>query len=128
MIRKFIAGLCLSVGFLPLAHASLTIDNQTDFSSTAILNNATCSTILGSEGVTKPHDVNTVSDAKVALGCILNRSNCTAKLYMTDNCKGDVVAVVTFDTGKGIKSIENKNVNGFVVSGSGFSAKIEQKK
>jgi|SRR3990167_2091461 len=128
MIRKLIAGLCLSVGLLPLAHASLTIDNQTDYYSTAKLNGAACSTILGDTGITKPHSVNTVSDLNVGIGCIMNKKNCKAELYMTNNCSGNVVAIIMFDTSKGIKSIDNKGIDGFSISGSEFSAKIEQHK
>lgn len=87
----------------------LTLVNNTNQDSTSVINNGVCSTILGSTGITKAHSTNVVPESKINLACILNRSNCKADVYMTNNCTGKVVATVVMDTKKGIKSVDIKD-------------------
>lgn len=107
--------------------AGLTIDNQTDFDSTSVLNNGACSTILGSDGITKAHTRKTVSESKIRLACIGHWSNCKAEVYMSNNCTGPVVATAYFDTKTGLKkeTIQNHS-DKFVIDGEGFTAIIKQ--
>src|SRR3990167_1148962 len=126
MIKKCILGLCLSVGLLPLAHAGLNITNNTDKPSTAVINNGPCSTMLGEHGTTQPHTTNSVPDGIIKLACLIHTSDCKANLYMSDNCSVSVIANIVFDTKKGIRNIDNKNIDGYTVSGSGFDATINK--
>ncbi len=85
---------------------ALTIVNNTDQDSTSVINGGLCSTVFGSDGVTKAHSTNVVSDKLIALACVLNSSNCKADIYMTNNCSGPVIASAVFDTKTGMKSID----------------------
>lgn len=124
LLRKTLLAVGLSC-LASFANAGLTITNNTDFPSTAIINNGACSTILGKEGTTQPHSTNTVGDTTIKLACIAKPSNCSAVLYMTKDCKGDAAADIIFDTKTGIKDIKNKGTI-YKVSGSAFSATIDK--
>lgn len=112
--------------FTANAASGLTIDNQTDFDSTSVLNNGACSTILGAEGVTNAHTKKTVSASKIRLACLGNWSNCKAVVYMSNNCTGPVAATVYFDINTGIKSVQSQS-DKFEISGSGFTSTLKQK-
>lgn len=103
-----------------LASPDLFIHNSTDNYSTSIINNGFCSTKLGEAGVTKPGEKNhQVSGGTVRLACIGHWTDCKAKVYMSADCTGPVVATVLLDIEKGIKSIEPQDPS-FTVTGSGF--------
>ncbi|VVC75876.1 hypothetical protein AQUSIP_11770 [Aquicella siphonis] len=115
------AGLCS----VPLAaQAGLTIVNNTDKDSTSIINDGMCSSSL-SGGITKAHSTNKVSDIIIGFACYGHASDCKADVYMTDNCSGDKVATVMFDTKKGIYDIKNVDTTKFKISGSGFTVNLD---
>lgn len=109
--RKSIFASALSIGLSLIAAQSfaaqaLTIVNNTNQDSTSKINGGLCSTVFGSDGVTKAHSTHVVSDKIVALACMGNSSNCKADIYMTNNCSGPVIATAVFDTNTGVKSID----------------------
>jgi len=105
----------------------LTIDNQTDFDSTSVLNNGACSTILGADGITKAHTKKTVAPTKIRLACLGHWDNCKAVVYMTNNCSGPAVATTYFNVKTGVKkeTIVNHSEK-FTLDGDGFTATIKQ--
>lgn len=127
-IRKIIAmpliamGLC-SATALSYAANGLTIVNNTDEDSTSIINDGMCSNKL-TGGVTKAHSTNVVSGTIVSLACFGHASDCKAEVYMTNDCSGDKIATVMFDTKTGIKSVA-MNTNQYQVSGSGFNIQLD---
>lgn len=112
----------ISSPFLASA-ADLTIVNNTNRDSTSVINHGACSTILGSHGITPAHSTNVVPSKIVTFACLLNRSNCRADVYMTNNCSGPVIATASFDVNSGIKSIDILDPS-FTVSYSGFAITI----
>lgn len=109
--RKSILASALTIGLSLIsmqsyAAQSLTIVNNTNQDSTSKINGGLCSTVFGSDGVTKAHSTHVVSDKLVALACMGNSSNCKAEIYMTNNCSGPVVGTAIFDTNTGIKSMD----------------------
>jgi len=117
----------LVAAFLPAAAqaAGLTIKNDTDKDSTSVINNGACSTILGESGVTRAHTEKTVPEYKIRIACMRHSHDCKADVYMSDNCKGPVVAKVIFDVSTGIKNVENMGL-GYKISASGYKATISQ--
>ncbi|MDR3491771.1 MAG: hypothetical protein P4M12_07005 [Gammaproteobacteria bacterium] len=85
-----------------IASAALTIVNNTSHDSTTIINN-TCSTAIGSDGITHPHSVNQVSDMNIRLVCFMTPNNCVADVRMTADCSGESVATVVYDVDSGVK-------------------------
>jgi hypothetical protein len=109
--RKSILASALAIGVSLIsaqsfAAQSLTIMNNTNQDSTSRINGGLCSTVFGSDGVTKAHSTHVVDSKLVALACMGNSSNCKAEIYMTNNCSGSVVGTAIFDTNTGIKSID----------------------
>lgn len=126
MFKKKIVGLTITaIISLPMLSfaGDLTLVNDTNRDSTCVINNGACSTILGSSGVTKAHTTNTVAESKINLACILNRSNCKADVYMTDNCSGPIVGTVILDTKTGIKSVQMHDAS-YTITGSAFSVTL----
>lgn len=105
--KKIIAASIITALSIPaLAQAAdLTIVNNTNQTSTSMINGTSCSSALGDIGITAPHSQSTIPSSKVNLACIANPTNCRADVYMTNNCTGSSVAVVIFDTKTGIKSV-----------------------
>lgn len=124
-MKKIMAFGLLGFGLVSTAFAAsdLTIVNNTNNDSTSIINNGICSNTL-SGGVTKAHSTNVVKKTVIGLACLGHASNCKADVYMTNNCSGNKVASVVFDTGSGIKSI-TMNSNNFHISGSGFRIQLD---
>src|SRR5689334_9628112 len=95
-IKMFSAAtLACCVLSLPLpAKADLTIDNQTFFPSTCKINNqkgnAQCSNTIPIYGVTQAHTKNVIPQGILWGACLTNLHDCTAEVYMTDNCTGPV--------------------------------------
>lgn len=126
-IKKTFVMTALSLAIPSFAMANdLTIINNTNAESTSVINNGACSNILGPAGVTHAHSTNVVTEAFITKGCIFNKNNCKAEVHMTNNCTGPVIANVIFDVKTGIKQIETvANSDGYVVSGSGFTASFD---
>lgn len=101
----------------------LTIVNNTDMDSTSIINDGMCSNTL-SGGVSKAHSTNIVSSTVIGLACFGHSSDCKADVYMTNNCSGDKVGTVIFDTKNGIKSV-TMNTNQYQITGSGFNIQLD---
>lgn len=119
--RAAIATLTCCTLSLPLsAQADLIIDNQTFFPSTCKINNqkgnAQCSNTIPIYGVTQAHSKNTIPQGIIWGGCLANLHDCTAEVYMTDNCTGPIVATAVFDINSGIKSLVNTAGSNFVLS------------
>lgn len=105
---------------------TLTIDNKTDFDSTTRANGGLCSSsVLGDAGITHPGHVNVITKNQLNLACMFNKKDCTADVYMSDNCSGDIVATVTMDvTDAGIKTVTIKNPN-FIFDYSAFAITLK---
>jgi len=109
----------------------LVIINNTRFDSTSITNNGFCSaTILGEAGITRAGKTNVVADAKIRKACLFNKHQCRAAVYMTANCSGPKVADVMFDVDTGIQSVTmtDADSNPFIISGTGFTTILDEKK
>lgn len=128
IIFTSLAALSFATPFV--AHADdLTIINNTNYDSTSIINNGPCSDMLRDHGVTHPHSTNQVPQKTFAAACIRNKQNCTAAVYMTNNCNStpgaNPVAIVIVDVNTGIKSVTPTSTpQGFTVAGNGFAATI----
>jgi hypothetical protein len=118
--KKLMTGMLMLGASLPLmANAGLTITNNTDFDSTSIINNAPICSSSMTGGVTPAHSVNNVPDKTVWWACITNTTNCTADVYLTNNCTGPKIATVTFDVKTGIKSVV-MHTSDHQITGAGF--------
>lgn len=120
--KMILSGLCLISLSVPfsLQAANLTIKNETNRDSTSIINHGACSTILGSSGVTKAHTTNVVSESTLLKACFLNRTNCQADVYMSNNCSGQKVATAIFDVYTGLKSVQVFD-SSYTFDGNAFS-------
>ena len=126
LFKKTSIILTLSFSFISFAYADLKITNNTNTPATSVINNGSCSDNLpNGYGVTQPHSTNAVPDWIIKLACLMHTKDCKAEVHMTNNCSGPVIASVIFDTKKGVQSIQNKDVDGYVVSGSGFDINID---
>lgn len=118
-ISLILAGLSM-VPFCAQA-SDLIISNNTDFTSTSVINHGLCSSFLKEAGIVKAHEQNHhVPESKVKLACTIFQSNCVADVYLTDNCTGPVIATVTFDTSKGIVGEPLMRDPNYKVTGAGF--------
>jgi hypothetical protein len=121
---KIIGAILLS---LPLvANASLTVINNTNQDSTSVINN-TCSSAIGSTGITKKHTTNTVPDMAIQLVCGFTPHNCVADVRMTTDCSGASVATISFDVSTGIKTATLSAAGqqaGYSISAQGFSVQL----
>jgi hypothetical protein len=95
----------------------LLISNNTDYFSTAIINGGPCSTVLPNNyGITSPHEMaHTVPGGYVKMACFLNPFNCTADVYMTENCSGPKIATVYVNIFQGINSVDPVPNSGYSV-------------
>jgi hypothetical protein len=117
-----IATIGLSFSFL--AHAELTVSNQTNQPSTSRINDGYCSTdILGADGITPPHTSKPIEDWKIDLACMGNYENCKADIYMTNNCTGPAISTVIFSKTSGIKYV-SPPVAGYAITWSPFAITI----
>ena len=107
---------------------ALVTNNDTNFDSTCVINDGSCSTVLGQVGVTKAHEQHHVIDAStVWFACIANRRNCKADVYMTNHCNDNnepSVATVVFDVSSGIKSITMHDSNYAITAVAPFEITI----
>lgn len=125
--RMILATALFAIAPLTANAGDLIVNNHTDYDSTSIINNGSCSTILGEMGISRKHtDHNVVPDSKVRFACFLNKKNCKADVYMSANCTGPKIATVLFDVDTGIKSIQMLDPK-FQIIGSGFTTTMEQK-
>lgn len=128
MLRNTLLSLMLSgiCGIACAAHSVLTI-NETDFPSTAMINNSHCSSdIPGGSGITEPHSQNSISGWMVGLACMGSPNNqCTAEIYLDRACKGMPIGTVVFDTTNGYisKQMTSTDYNIDVVDGFTFILK-----
>ena len=109
---------CFSVS----AYADATVRNNTDTVATAYVSGS-CSSMAGDEGIMKPHSSVVVPQWVLGFFCGFG---CDAQVYMSNNCSGPKIATIHADSISGITNVNNHNVKGFRVTGSGFSASIEQ--
>lgn len=96
-LSGLMAGLTLSINAMAFCSPGkplLTITNNTTSNATSTLNNALCSTTIGDIGITKPQSQSTLNECQVIAACIMNESDCTAAVHMSNNCSGPVVGVV----------------------------------
>lgn len=96
-VSGLIAGLTLSMSAMAFCSNDkplLTITNNTTASATSTINNGLCSTTIGDIGITKPQSQSTLSECQVIAACILNESDCTAAVHLSNNCSGPVIGVV----------------------------------
>ena|SRR3990167_4486847 len=104
--------------------ADLYITNSTKHDSTT-KSYGRCSNFL-SDGVTPSGAVNhKVPEWELKLACVGHTSDCSADVYMSDNCTDSTkIGTVRFDvTGKGLIGSELTNKS-YQVSGSGFNLSI----
>jgi hypothetical protein len=108
----------------------LTIINNTAFDSTTITNNGFCSArILGENGISRAGQTHVIADSLVRKGCMLNKHQCHAAVYMNATCTGEIYAHVIFDVDTGIQSVTltNPDTNPFIITGSGFTTQLDSK-
>lgn len=114
------------------AGADLTIMNNTNHSSTALVNNGPCSSTLGKIGITKAHSPNVVPWKILDFICSANKQECKASVYVSENCSGPAIATATLNIATGIvdkdkdgnPGIVNNGVDGYMIVGSGFHIDI----
>lgn len=109
---KAIFGSLLTVGLcgaFAVYAAPLTIDNQTDHDSTSVINKGSCSASVPG-GVTRAHTKNVVPETLLRALC--GMKDCTADIYMQDNCRGPIIATAVFNVKVGLKSI-SQPINGY---------------
>jgi len=126
LFKSIIAVGTICLSSLALAGQPLTIHDNTDFPSTTIANNGPCSSIL-SDGVTQAHTTNVVSEKSIKAACILNKENCDARVYLSNNCSGAFIAHVVFSINTGIKKIDNEAGSDYCIKGSGFDVILDRK-
>lgn len=127
MISTSLLALGVSCGsmYAQAAASDLTLINNTDHESTAILNNNhICSSWLGV--VTHPHDKSTVSASTLDLACGKNAAFCRADVYLTKDCSGPIVGVVYFDiTNLGFIS-RSMNDSSYDIKGARFTVSMDK--
>lgn len=107
----------------------LNLINNTDLDSTSIINNGMCSSsLLGKDGITKAHDTNKIAGGLVKMACFRiadpKAENCSADVYMSNDCSGKKVATVILDISSGVKSI-TMHGEGYKISASGFNIQMD---
>ena len=94
--------LCSNLLAVPLANATgFLIANNTDKNFTVNINQA-CSVEFG---IINAHSTKIISEAAFNNACKGTPLYCEAKIYHSDNCSGEKVANVVFDTTIGVKEI-----------------------
>ena len=98
-----------SIAALPvLAHADITVYNNTDSYATAYVKDSPCSSDLGNSGVAKPRQSLNIPHIVFTKYC--GFSTCDAHIFATKDCgaSGKEVATVTIDGFLGeVKSVNN---------------------
>ena len=128
----------LSVGLLAmpvLAHADLTIVNNTAEDSTSVLNGGICSVSLGDVGTTKAKMRNVVPQQTLSIACFFHPNDCRADIFMNPpppagqkpTCNGFPIATVVFSTTTGVTEIQLKAhpSKHYKVSAKGFYIQID---
>lgn len=100
----------------------MTINNNSDAVATASAGVSPCSGSIGDRGIIKPHSNVVIPSWAVGMYCT---SDCKAQVYISKNCSGKSIATVTANVRDGVKKIENHDVDGYQVVGSGFNMSIE---
>lgn len=104
-----------SAVFAQAADKALAIDNKTgkEFSYKI---NGRCSTILGSNGVTKAHSLDQLSLGLLSTMCT-EPENCNAIVYQTNNCTGKPIGTLTFNKQNGITNIQTDENSALAIAG-----------
>jgi len=103
-----------------LAHATLTIRNNTSFSSSAIINDGMCSNEMGTEGITAPNSGHVISDEIIGYAC--DTFPCKAEIFANDSCSrsdGNPIAIITIADTNTIATIDDHHVGSFKIAGGG---------
>lgn len=135
-IKRFIATslFALSLSSVNSYAADLTIYNATDYDSTSNVEHSSCSTRMGDGGITHKHNHNVVPGRLLRVTCGWHTEDCTADVYMTNNCSGPVVSRVTLSLTRGIINIapqplsDDSPFKGVTIRSDGFSVWIEDSK
>lgn len=93
---------------------SLAINNQTGSYVTTKVNGTICSSRLPlSPIITSPHSSINIEEWKIKAACSIggSPSNCSAQVYMNNDCIGQPVATAKFDLNKGILSLDANTAN-----------------
>lgn len=119
---------CLALPVSAFADA-LTLTNNTNFTITSTINPSSggiCSSSMpGGLGITPPHSTKTIPALAVMAACgISHQHDCQAAIHMTADCTGPAVAIVNFDTSKGIMSVQPIDTN-YKITGTGFTAVVD---
>lgn len=105
-----------------LAHADITIMNNTDATGTGKFNSI-CSGVLGDKGKAKPHHPFTVSKSILAMFC---NPNCTAHIYLNDTyCTGAELATVQINIDTGITNVDNHDTKHYTITPNGDTVTID---
>lgn len=103
------------------AQADMTLTNKTNTPATAIAGFSPCSNIAGSKGIVQPHSSLSVPQAVLDIYC---PASCEASIYMSKNCSGRRIAIVTANKTNGVTKIVNLGVKGYEVHGSGMNLDV----
>jgi len=106
-----------------MATAGLTITNNTAQNSTTIIN-STCSTSIGTQGVTHPHSTNEVPDMAIRMVCYTTPNHCVADVRMTADCSGESMATIVYDINSGVKAATLSAAGvraGYQINGGGYA-------
>lgn len=129
MLKKALISF-IAVGISSISINALAQDlyttNNTKLDSTCRTNDNLCSTdILGAAGITKAGEQRKkTSGTQLKLACIKNLRDCKADIYMSNNCSGNKIATIKFDTlGNGVKSIEINDPQ-YNITGNNFEITI----
>lgn len=101
-----------------IALADITVNNASNAFATANMDFSPCSSIVGDAGMMKPKTNLTVPKAVTDMYCGIKP--CQANVYLSKNCSGKKIAVVTVDKDKGVIDIKNYSAD-YAFSGSGNS-------
>lgn len=126
IISSILAACAMGLSPLALATPDLIVHNNTDFYSTTLANNGACSSNFPQEkGITPPHTTKSIDGRIVRAACLTNSDNCKADVYLTNNCKGPIIATVIFSVNTGIKSKNNIPNSGYCLRGAGFDVTLD---
>lgn len=103
------------------AQADMLLTNKSSAPATAIAGLSPCSNIAGNKGIAQPHSTLTVPQAVLDVYC---PSSCEASIYMSKNCSGHRIAIITANKTKGVTKIVNLGVKGYEVHGGGMNLDV----
>lgn len=92
------------------------VTNNTDAYGTGHFNSfiKICSSNLGNSGILKPQQKDfVISGSSIKTAC--GSKDCEAFIFASDNCKGQKIATVVLNSGKGVINIDNVATDRFKV-------------